>query len=44
MAIVKDGRILSARGYGVTDARNPQPVDAHTVFRLASLSKSFAGT
>jgi len=44
MAIVKDGQILSARGYGVTDARNPQPVDAHTVFRLASLSKSFAGT
>lgn len=44
MAIVKDGRILSARGYGVTDVRNPQPVDAHTVFRLASLSKTFAGT
>ncbi len=44
MAIVKDGRILSARGYGVTDTRNPQPVDAHTVFRLASLSKPFAGT
>ena len=35
---------LSARGYGVTDARNGEPVDAHTVFRLASLSKSFAGT
>ena len=44
MAIVKDGRILSARGYGITDTRAPQPVDAHTVFRLASLSKSFAGT
>lgn len=44
MAIVKDGRILSARGYGVTDVRAPQPIDAHTVFRLASLSKSFAGT
>ena len=44
MAIVKDGQVLSARGYGVTDARHPEPVDAHTVFRLASLSKSFAGT
>ena len=44
MAIVKDGQVLSARGYGVTDARRPEPVDAHTVFRLASLSKSFAGT
>lgn len=44
MAIVHDGRVLSARGYGVTDVVQPQPVDAHTVFRLASLSKAFAGT
>jgi beta-lactamase class C len=43
MAIVKDGRILSVRGYGITDVRDPLPVDTHTVFRLASLSKSFAG-
>ena len=44
LAIVKDGRILTARGYGITDVRAAEPVDAHTVFRLASLSKSFAGT
>ncbi|RZA19559.1 MAG: class A beta-lactamase-related serine hydrolase [Lysobacteraceae bacterium] len=44
VAIVQNGRVLSARGYGITDARNGEPVDAHTVFRLASLSKSFAGT
>ena len=44
MAIVQGGRILSARGYGVTDVARPEPVDAHTVFRLASLSKAFAGT
>lgn len=44
MSIVQGGRILSARGYGVTDVSNPEPVDAHTVFRLASLSKAFAGT
>ena len=44
MAIVHNGRVLSARGYGVTDVVNPQQVDAHTVFRLASLSKSFAST
>ncbi len=44
VAIVQNGRVLSARGYGVTDTtRNGLPVDAHTVFRLASLSKSFAG-
>lgn len=44
MAIVHDGRVLSARGYGITDVAHAEPVDAHTVFRLASLSKSFAGT
>ena len=44
MAIVHNGQIVSARGYGVTDVRAAQPVDAHTVFRLASLSKAFAGT
>jgi beta-lactamase class C len=44
MAIVHDGRVLSARGYGITDVRAAEPVDAHTVFRLASLSKPFAAT
>ena len=44
VAIVQNGQILSARGYGITDVRAAEPVDAHTVFRLASLSKSFAGT
>ena len=44
MAIVQNGRVLSARGYGVTDVTAPQAIDAHTVFRLASLSKAFAGT
>jgi beta-lactamase class C len=44
MAIVRDGRILTARGYGTTDVRTGEGVDAHTVFRLASLSKAFAGT
>nr|WP_229792557.1 serine hydrolase domain-containing protein [Lysobacter bugurensis] len=44
LAIVHNGRVLSARGYGITDVRAAEPVDAHTVFRLASLSKGFAGT
>lgn len=44
MAIVHNGRILSARGYGITDVRAAEPVDAHTVFRLASLSKGVAAT
>lgn len=44
LAIVQNGRVLSARGYGITDVSAAEPIDAHTVFRLASLSKSFAGT
>ena len=44
MAIVHNGKVLSSRGFGITDVRAAEPVDAHTVFRLASLSKSFAGT
>jgi len=44
LAITHQGRVLSARGYGVTQIKNGEAVDAHTVFRLASLSKSFAGT
>ena len=44
MAIVHKGKVLSARGYGITDVSDAEPVDAHTVFRLASLSKGFAGT
>ncbi|MGH8072961.1 MAG: serine hydrolase domain-containing protein [Lysobacter sp.] len=42
MAIVHNGKVLSARGYGITDVSDAEPVDAHTVFRLASLSKAFA--
>ncbi len=44
MAIVHNGQVLSARGYGITDVSAAEPVDGHTVFRLASLSKGFAGT
>jgi len=44
LAIVHRGRVISARGYGITDVSDAEPIDAHTVFRLASLSKSFAGT
>ncbi len=44
LAIVHKGRVISARGYGITDVSAAEPVDGHTVFRLASLSKGFAGT
>jgi beta-lactamase class C len=44
VAIVQDGQVLSAKGYGVTDNRQGSAVMPYTVFRLASLSKGFAGT
>ncbi len=44
MAIVQGDKILVLKGYGVTDARSGEPVTPNTVFRLASLSKAFAGT
>jgi beta-lactamase class C len=43
MALVVNGQIAVVRGYGYRDIVTRQPVDADTVFRLASLSKGFAG-
>lgn len=44
VAMVHNGVVVSARGFGVAAAGSPQPVTADTVFRVASLSKTFAGT
>ena len=44
MAIVQDGQVISAKGYGLTDSQQGTPVMPYTVFRLASLSKAFAST
>ncbi len=44
IAIVQNGKVVSMRGFGVTDAASRQPVTSDTVFRLASLSKAFAAT
>ncbi len=44
MAIVADGEVVSLRGYGVVDSKLREPVTADTSFRVASLSKPFAGT
>lgn len=43
VAIVHNGWVLLQKGYGVQSIRNGAPVDEHTVFRIASLSKSIAG-
>ena len=42
VAIVQNGRVLLTKGYGRRSANKKDPVDAHTIFRIASLSKSFA--
>jgi beta-lactamase class C len=44
VAVVHRGEVASVRGLGVGDAARRTPVDEHTVFRLASLSKGFASS
>jgi len=41
VAVVKEGRIVVAKGYGVRTLGKPEPVDADTIFDIASLTKSF---
>jgi beta-lactamase class C len=40
--MVSNGAVVDAKGYGFTDVNTRAPVNAETVFRLASLSKGFA--
>ena len=42
-AIVKDSFTIYQKGFGLRDIDKTDSVDVHTVFRLASLSKGFAG-
>lgn len=41
VAIVKDGKIVLERGYGVRKLGEGTPVDAHTLFAIASNTKAF---
>ncbi|MEO5893310.1 MAG: serine hydrolase [Ferruginibacter sp.] len=41
VAIVKDGKIIHAKGYGVRSLNTLQKVDEHTLFGIASNSKAF---
>ncbi|MBU6339928.1 MAG: beta-lactamase family protein [Bacteroidetes bacterium] len=43
VALVYEGKIILLKGYGMRNAQKQLPVDAHTVFRLGSVSKGFAG-
>lgn len=42
-AIVYKNQIIAAQGFGVREVGSRMPVDAYTVFRIASVSKTFAG-
>lgn len=41
-AIIKDGEVIAMEGMGVRAKGSSDPVDENTVFRLASVSKTFA--
>jgi CubicO group peptidase (beta-lactamase class C family) len=44
VAIVKDGKVVLARGYGLRRLGDPAPVDAATRFGIASNTKLFTAT
>ena len=44
VAVVRDGKVAYAKGFGVRKVGEPAAVDADTVFQLASLSKPITGT
>lgn len=44
IAIVKDGRVVVSKGYGVKDIETKEPVTENTRFLIASNSKLFTGT
>ncbi len=41
LAIVRDDRVVHARGYGVRTLGKPEPVDQHTLFAIGSQTKAF---
>lgn len=44
LAIVKDDAVVTAKGYGVRKIGDPTPVDAKTLFGIASNTKVFTAT
>ncbi len=41
VAIVKDGQVVLEQGFGVRELGRPEPVDARTLFAIASNTKAF---
>jgi len=44
IAVVKDGKAVVTKGYGVREIGKPGKVDENTLFQIASNSKAFTGT
>lgn len=44
VAVVKDGKIVFAKGFGVKEVGKASPVDENTLFLIASNTKLFTGT
>ena len=40
VAVVKDGRVVFSKGYGVRELGKPEPVDTHTLFAIGSTTKA----
>ena len=44
VAVVKDGKVLHAKGYGIRSVETKTPVNEHTNFAIASNTKAFTTT
>jgi len=44
IAVVKDGKVVMMKGYGVRNLETKEPVDENTLFMIASNSKLFTAT
>jgi CubicO group peptidase (beta-lactamase class C family) len=44
VAVVENGKVVFAKGYGMADLQNSLPVKPKTVFRLGSITKQFTAT
>ncbi len=44
LAVVKNGKILKAKGYGLANVETSTPATAETVYKIASISKQFLAT
>ncbi len=43
LGVIRDGRVVYERGYGMADLEHAVPITPHTAFDIASMSKQFTG-